>query len=183
MAREKAKLGPNYPDTLVSMINVARSLVALNRLPQSVAIIDECLRSAEGKAVDPRLMPYVLDLRLRAFAKQKDGMGCRQTAEMWETINRTDANSLYSAACFRAVTAGVLRSDDRTPDASKRAEAEADRAMSWLAKAVAAGFYTPQRLALMNRDSNLNPLRDRADFRRLLAELVDQGFPKDPFAR
>ena len=55
--------------------------------------------------------------------------------------------------------------------------------MSWLAKAVAAGYNTPQRLAHMTRDSDLDALRDRADFRRLLAELFDRGFPKDPFAR
>ena len=56
-------------------------------------------------------------------------------------------------------------------------------AMSWLAKAVAAGYSTSQRLAQMTRDSDLDALRDRADFRRLLAELFDRGFPEDPFAR
>ena len=123
---------------------LAESLVALDRPSESVAIIDDCLRRAEGKVVDPRLVPFALDLRLRAFAKQKDASGCRQTAELWEKLNRTDADSLYNAACFRAVTAGVLRADDRTPDAGQQADAEADTAMSWLAKAVAAGYNTPQ---------------------------------------
>ena len=55
--------------------------------------------------------------------------------------------------------------------------------MSWLAKAVAAGYHTPQNLAHMTRDPDLDALRGRADFRRLLAELFDRGFPADPFAR
>jgi hypothetical protein len=117
------------------------------------------------------------------LAKQKDASGCRQTAELWEKLNRNDAVSLYNAARYRAVTAGVLRSDDRTPDAGQHADAEADIAMSWLAKAVAAGYRAPQHLAHMTRDPDLDALRDRADFRHILAGLFDRGFPKDPFAR
>ena len=55
--------------------------------------------------------------------------------------------------------------------------------MSWLAKALDAGYDTPQDLAHMTRDHDLDALRDRADFRRLLGELFDRGLPKDPFAR
>jgi hypothetical protein len=183
LALRKAKLGPDHPDTLWSMYSLAQSLVDLDRPSESVAIIDDCLRRVEGKVVDPRLVPFALDLRLRACAKQKDASGCRQTAELWEKLNRNDAGNLYSAACYRAVTAGVLRADDRTPNASQQADAEADIAMSWLAKAVAAGYGAPQHLANMTRDHDLDALRSRADFRRLLAELLDRGFPKDPFAR
>jgi len=183
LALRKAKLGPDHPDTLLTMGNLAQSLVVLDRPSEAVAIIDDCLRRVKGKVVDPRLVPFALGLRLRAFAKQKDASGCRQTAELWEKLDRNDAGSLYSAACFRAVTAGVLQADDRTPDAGQQADAEADIAMSWLSKAVAAGYHAPQHLAQMTRDHDLDALRDRADFRRLLAELLDRGFPKDPFAR
>jgi tetratricopeptide (TPR) repeat protein/tRNA A-37 threonylcarbamoyl transferase component Bud32 len=177
LALFKAKLGPDHPDTLQSMGNLADCLLALDRPSEAVAIIDDCLRRAETKVVDPRWVASVLDLRLRAFARQKDAAGCRQTAQLREKLNRTDADSLYQAACFRAVTAGLLRAAARTADA------EADRAMSWLAKAVAAGYHTPQNLAHMIRDPDLDALRGRADFRRLLAELFDRGFPTDPFAR
>jgi tetratricopeptide (TPR) repeat protein len=183
LALRRSTLGPDHPDTLSSMTRIAQSLVALDRPSESVAVIDDCLRRAEGKVLNPRLVRRALDLRLRAFAKQKDASGCRQTAELWEKLNRTDADSLYKAACFRAVAAGVLRADDRAPDAGQQACTEADTATSWLAKAVAAGFQTPRHLALMTEDSDLDALRDRADFRRFLAELFDRGFPKDPFVR
>ena len=55
--------------------------------------------------------------------------------------------------------------------------------MSWLAKAVAAGYNTPQNLAHLNQDPDLDALRHRDDFRHLLAELFDHGFPADPFTR
>ena len=63
-------------------------------------------------------------------------------AEMWERLNRTDVESLYNAACFRAVTSAILPVDPKTPaaDGDRLAAEEADRAMAWLHKAVAAGF-------------------------------------------
>ena len=62
----------------------------------------------ERKAVHPRFIASVLDVRLRYFEKTQDVAGCRQTAEMWEHWMRTDADSLYHAACMRAVTAAVI---------------------------------------------------------------------------
>ena len=83
-----------------------------------------------------------MTLRLRHFEKTKDAAGCRATAEMWEKLKRTDAGSLYNAACWRAVTAAVIEHDPKTPgaDASRLAREEADRAMAWLKQAVAAGY-------------------------------------------
>jgi len=175
LALRKAKLGPDHPDTLWSMGNFAESLATLDRRSEAVAIIDDCLRRAQGKVVDPRLVPGVLDVRLRACAKEKDASGCRQTAEMWERLDRKDADSLYTAARFRAVTAGILPAGGQTRDA--------ELAIGCLEKAVAAGYATPQQLAHLTRDHDLDALRDRADFRRLLAELFDRGFPADPFAK
>jgi hypothetical protein len=127
-------------------------------------------------------MRWVCDLRLRVSQEQKDGLGCRQTAALWERLQHKDADSLYNAACFRAVAAGLLRAAARTPEAGQQAEAEADTAMSWLRKAVAAGYQTPFHVAWMTRDHDLDALRDRTDFHRLLAELMDRAFPADPFA-
>jgi tetratricopeptide (TPR) repeat protein len=183
LALGEAKQGPDHPETLLSMVRLAQSLVALDRPSESVAVIDDCLRRAEGKVVHPRLMPFAFKLRLRAFAKQQDASGCRQTAELWEKLNRTDADSLFEATCFRAVTAGVLRANAQSPGAGRQAGSEADIAMSWLAKAVAAGYCTPRHLARMSQDRDLDALRDRADLHCLLAELFDRVFPADPFAR
>jgi hypothetical protein len=155
---------------------------ALHSLDRAASSLHDCLRRAEGKVVDPSLVPGVFDLRLRVFEKQKDAPGCRQTAEMWERLDRKDADSLYSAACFRAVTAGVLRSSGQMPEAGKQAGAEVDKALNWLTRAVAAGYNTPRHLAQMTQDHDLDVLRNRADFRHLLAELLDRDFPGDPFA-
>jgi serine/threonine protein kinase/tetratricopeptide (TPR) repeat protein len=171
LALQKARLGPDHPNTILSLWGVAAGLEALGRGAEAVPLIDECVPRAAGRAVDPNLLPGVLDLRLRHFQKVKDAAGCRATAEMWEGLKRTDAASLYNAACFRAVTAAVVRAGDK----SEEADAEAGRAMAWLRQAVAAGYKDADH---MRKDKDLDTLRGRDDFQKLLAGL-EAGQAKD----
>ena len=164
------------------MANVAESLLAVGKRSEALAMIDECLNSANGKRVDPQLVPSVLELRLRVFEKQKQGPDCSRTAEMWEQLNRIDADSLYQAACFRAVTAGVYRANGTISEAAKQADIESAKAAGWLRKAINAGYNTATQIAHIMKDHDLDALRDRDDVRQLLAELLDRGFPAQPFA-
>ncbi len=168
LALRKAKLGPDHSDTLISMWCLVESLVGLDRGAEAVPIIDDCLKRAAGKIVHPQLIPTVMDLRLRPFEKAKDAAGCRVTAEMWEKLNRADAASLYQAVCNRAVTAAVLRANPPGADATRLADADADQAMGWLHKAVAAGYNNVEHI---KRDKDLDALREREDFKKLLADL------------
>jgi tetratricopeptide (TPR) repeat protein len=168
LALRKAKLGLDHPDTLYSMWSVAQSLVKLDRGAEAVPIIDDCVQRATGKVVHPAVLRGVLDLRLRHFERMEDMAGCRQTAAMWEKLHRADAQSLYTAACMRAVPAAVLRAADSTPVGAKQADAEAEQAMAWLKQTVAAGY---KDAAHMEKDKDLDALRDREDFKKLLAEL------------
>ena len=93
---------------------------------------------------------------------------CRRAAEAWEKRGGSDAESLYNAARFRAVTAAALRAADQSPAGAQQAEAEAGRAMAWLERAVAAGYHDA---AAMAADHELDALRHRADFKELLARL------------
>jgi tetratricopeptide (TPR) repeat protein len=170
----KAKLGHDHPATLLSMGAVAESLVALHRGAEAVPVIDGCVRLAAGKVVNPVLLPAVINFRLRHFEKIKDAAGCRQTAAMWEKLKRTDLDSLYKAACFRAVTAAVLRAANKSASAANQADAEADRAMAWLKQAVVAGY---KDAAHIKKDNDLDSLRAREDFKKLVADL---GAVKEP---
>jgi serine/threonine protein kinase/tetratricopeptide (TPR) repeat protein len=184
LALQKARLGPDHHDTLWSMCGVAHNLVEVDRGAEALRVIDECVRRATRKAADPGLLQRVMDLRLRHFEKSRNAAGCRQTAERWEALKRSDATSLYDAACMRAVTAAVLRAADRSPTGSKQADAEADRAVAWLKQAVAAGY---SNAAHLKKDRDLDTLRDRADFRKLVAVLqarrTERKPPRDPGAR
>jgi serine/threonine protein kinase/tetratricopeptide (TPR) repeat protein len=166
---QKARLGPDHRDTLLSMWGLAHNLVKLGGGAEAVPVIDECVRRATAQTIAPRrLLPSVMDLRLRHFQTAGDATGCRQTAAMWEGLKRTDARSLYTAACLRAVSAAAVRATDRSPAAGKLADAEADRAMAWLQQAVAAGY---NNTAHMHQDRDLDALRARPDFTKLVAML------------
>jgi eukaryotic-like serine/threonine-protein kinase len=169
LALQKAKLGPNHPATIWSMASVVESLVGLHRSAEALSIIDECVKLSAGKQdVDPRVVPRMMDLRLRHFAEGKDIAGCRQTSAMWDKLKRADAESLYEAACMHAVTAAVLRATDKSPSAIREADAEADHAMAWLKQAIAAGY---KDAAHMKADNDLDSLRLREDYKKLVAEL------------
>ena len=128
------------PTRLTSLWSVAQDLIKLDRGIDAVPLLDECLQRAVGKRIH-RNFPEVADYRLRHFEKAKDAEGCRTTAELWEKQQRTDAESLYQAAVCRAVTATVLKQVNAPGTrAAGLAKDEADRAMTWLKKAVAAGY-------------------------------------------
>jgi tetratricopeptide (TPR) repeat protein len=165
---QKTKLGADHANALLSMRSIAICLFELGRGAEAVPVIDECVAKAAGKSVHPRLMMDVVDTRLRHFQKLMDPAGCRATAEMWEKLKRADASSLYQAACFRAVTAAVMRAGDKSTETERQAAVEVERAMQWLLQAVAAGY---KDVALMRTDRDLDSLRDRADFEETLAKL------------
>ena len=88
---------------------------------------------------------------------------------------------LYDSAAALALCLPAL-----DPKAVAQSEAAALRerlageAVATLRRAIAAGYADANHL---HQDPDLAPLRGRDDFRRLLGERLDRGFPADPFAR
>jgi non-specific serine/threonine protein kinase/serine/threonine-protein kinase len=164
---QKRVLGADHPDTLRSMCHLAGAYVALNRHAEAVPLIDEVLAKTVQPGVDPWLIQSPIRLRLRCCQKFGDVAGCRASTEMWENQNAKDASTLYDAACYRAVTA-ALQAKSKEPDATRLATDDADKAMVWLTKAVAAGIKDVDH---MKTDTDLDFLRDREDFQKLLAGL------------
>jgi serine/threonine protein kinase len=90
-----------------------------------------------------------------------------------------DADALYNLACGLALCIPDPPKDGSEPTPEQQAERQkyANRAMTALRRAVAAGFRDASHIL---KDADLRPLRDRDDFRTLVGDL---GFPSDPFAR
>jgi hypothetical protein len=162
----KAKLGPDHPDTLTSMQAWATSLVEAGRDAEAMPLIDECLRLAEGKYLDPAVVAALFDARMRHFERTKDPVGCRETAVMWEKRHLTDPDSLYTSACFRAISAAVLRKADKSPAAAQQAAADDEQALAFLKQSIAAGFKKANHL---QKDKDLDTLRGREDFKKIVA--------------
>jgi hypothetical protein len=109
-----------------------------------------------------------LTISLRALGRGAEAVAA---ARQLQPMALGDFAILYDAACALALCIPVVSADQQS--------ALAGEAMDALRAAVAAGFANPTH---MTRDPDLDPLRNRDDFRRLLAELEDRTFPADPFA-
>jgi serine/threonine protein kinase/tetratricopeptide (TPR) repeat protein len=88
------------------------------------------------------------------------------------------ARALSRAARAAGEDAGLA-----PPDRAALAGRHAARAARLLGQARAAGYFAnPYDLIALNREPDFDPLRPRADFQALLAAVMDQGFPDNPFA-
>jgi serine/threonine-protein kinase len=94
-----------------------------------------------------------------------------RAADEGASISRNDPTDLYNIACDLSVSVPLAR--------GASLQGLAGAAVGMLRRAAAAGWFDA---ALTGRDLDLEPLRDRDDFRRLLADLFDRGFPEEPFA-
>jgi hypothetical protein len=167
LALRTARFGPDHPSVIWSTWGVVAQLHHLGHGAEALPMVEEVVDRAVRLKVQPDLVG-LLNTQRTYYQQAKDVAGCRKTAELWEKLRRTDARSLYNSACYRAVTAAILLASDKSPAAAQEAQAEADRAVAWLRQALAAGY---NNVALMKTDADLDALRDRADFQKLLAEL------------
>jgi hypothetical protein len=89
---------------------------------------------------------------------------------------------LYNAGCFFSLASAAVAKDGALPqqvERCQRAEEYAARAVSFLSQARDAGFFKDRaKIALKKQNSDLDPLRARADFRNLAAELEGQAATK-----
>jgi serine/threonine protein kinase/tetratricopeptide (TPR) repeat protein len=177
----RAKYGPDHWGTLNSMINLGDSYRRVGRVADALELYRKLLALQTAKYGPDH--EFTLSGRSTVASCQVQlGQGAEavadilRVAEAYERMPRTDPVWLYSAACHRAIAAGALRSADRSPAGAEKATAQADRAMAWLERALAAGFKDgPNQVTTMALDYDLDALRDRDDFKRLLAKLGGSG--------
>ena len=167
LAAQKRVLPPDHPNTLMSLHNLARSYAAVNRHAEALPMIDEFLAKASRPGVNPRSVPSAVSMRFQCCRALGNVADCRKTAELWEKQSPSDYEGLYSAACYRAITASLQAGARNTEDV-RLAKEDADKAMNWLIKAVAAGWKDSDYI---KKDSALDYLRGREDFKKLISDL------------
>jgi serine/threonine-protein kinase len=89
----------------------------------------------------------------------------------------TDRLARYTVACFWSIACGAAGRDKRLAQAERDRliEGYAARALIWLAHARDAGNFGPLNSDRLEKDPDLEPIRDRDDFKKFLAELKKQG--------
>jgi tetratricopeptide (TPR) repeat protein len=105
----------------------------------------------------------------RATTRVNAGQVAEAVAEVAELskMPHWDAGQWYDFACVYALACA------KSPDKDKKQE-YADRAMDLLQRAVKAGYNDA---AHVRKDTDLDPLRGREDFKKLLAELEKKSTP------
>ncbi|MFO0936343.1 MAG: tetratricopeptide repeat protein [Gemmataceae bacterium] len=119
--RRQVTLPPDHPDTLLSQFNVVATLYDMGRVTEAIPLIDDLVRRATGPAVNPAILPTILDLRARHFSAKGDVAGCRESASMWESLNKTGPDHFRLAARLRSLACAVGTAAD-----------DADHAFQWL---------------------------------------------------
>jgi eukaryotic-like serine/threonine-protein kinase len=99
----------------------------------------------------------------------------RRAIALYEGLPSPTAEEWYELACCRAALAAAAV-HEQSGISARDGETAADKAMTLLHKAVAQGY---RNTGAMARESALDPLRPRPDFRLLM---LDLPFPADPFA-
>jgi hypothetical protein len=97
-----------------------------------------------------------------------------RTAETCRDLGWNAPADAYNAACFLSLCVPIVARHDKL-DATQRKEAAlfyGDAAMKLLRDAVSKGY---KDVAHLKRDTDLDPLRQREDFRNLVAELAGKG--------
>ncbi len=167
LAMMKATLGPDHSYTLTSMSNLALYYAASGRHAEALKLREEtlALRKAKFSPDHPdtlktmhnlaasycELSRYAEALKLHeeALALQKAKFG----PDHPDTLQ-----GMYNFACTRALM--ISKAADRSK--------QADVAMETLKQAAAAGFKDIEQI---KKDTDLDALRGRDDFKKLLAEL------------
>jgi serine/threonine protein kinase/tetratricopeptide (TPR) repeat protein len=143
----------------------ALTLEVLDRFAESTRDWERVVELHDGPERFPRVK--LAESRLRRSHQDKDAAGCLAAAAEYDALK---PNNPYGAACSRAMCAAAILLDPKTPpaDAARLAKQQADRAMVWLHKAVAAGFKDAECL---KKEKDFDALYEREDFKKLLVEL------------
>jgi tetratricopeptide (TPR) repeat protein/predicted Ser/Thr protein kinase len=169
---------PGYPEQHVVPScygQRARTLLLMKRFAAARQDVERAIRMSNGE--EQAGFQRLRDLT-DAAALLEQGSLARAAAAVQTVAARTpkDGQLLYFCAVLfaRCAAAAAQDSSAATPERISEIESYAVRALVLLRQAKAAGYFRLQRQrARLGNDLAFEPLRGRADFRRLLAELAE----------
>jgi serine/threonine protein kinase/tetratricopeptide (TPR) repeat protein len=140
-----------------------RQRLALCRKAEiAVKDLDFALRQPAGE------VSALLDLRVRYLLKEQKLPAAVESAAKMKERASDQVAQLYDAACAYALCAAAAKQAKTPVAAAYGFEKLAQEAMALLEQAVARGY---KNAAHMKQDRDLDALRERADFQKLLAKL------------
>jgi hypothetical protein len=183
--RQLAADFPNQPGLRNELATTCANLALLHQRQGDWAAANRLL--LEGRphhlaalTANPRHPTYrqVYRIHLMVLTAAHAGLPEREdavrTAETCRDLGWNAPADAYNAACFLSLCVPIVAKHDKL-DATQRKEAAqfyGDAAMKLLRDAVSKGY---KDVAHVKKDTDLDPLRQRDDFRTLVAELEGKG--------
>jgi tetratricopeptide (TPR) repeat protein len=183
------KLSREHPDVQVFAYDVGRCYtelantadrngrpqVARARYEKAIAILEGAWNNGYKTAF--RMLTSSRIGRAVTFAAEGNHARAVAEAEVVARQQNLTSTNIYDIACLYSRSVAVAECDRAlSPAERSRLKAQyADRAMDFLRDAVAAGYTRPVQL---RTDADLDPIRARDDYRKLMADLEAQN-PED----
>jgi tetratricopeptide (TPR) repeat protein len=172
-------------DLAVTYYNIGNGLVAAGRHGEALPEYEKALaifqRLADAHPAVPRYwtglsVTHVALSREHANTgrRREAASSLREATAALDKIPSPSAGQLYDKACCQALLAGLAAREGSGLTASD-GRATADSAMLTLTRAVAAGYRNHAHMA---RDTDLDPLRGRDDFKKLMTDLEAKSPPE-----
>jgi serine/threonine protein kinase/tetratricopeptide (TPR) repeat protein len=180
--RIREKLAQEHPDVLhyvflaglsyrrlgTAALIGGRLDVALTRYDRAIESLQRAANKGHPEAREHLVMARIL----RAGALAQRGEYPKAIEEAEAVVRQGDLNrdQLYNVCCLFSLASDAAASDSKLspPDRAKLKAQYSDRAMEFLRRALANGF---RNVAGLKADKDLDPLRSRADFQKLVQEL------------
>jgi len=124
------------------------------------------------------LPPDVRAFRALSLAHRSDHARAVAEVESFADTPVLTADILYNLACTLAISVSAARQDHHLSPTERDdlAEHYAKDAMTWLRRSLSAGhFQPPGAIEDFKKDADLDPLRNRKDFKQFLAALEKMG--------
>src|SRR5690606_7634791 len=98
---------------------------------------------------------------------RREAIACvKEARQVLEAIRQPSSTDLYNLACANSVLMTLVEPGSPAPTSAEQ-DALADQAVNSLRRSLAAGM---KDFELIGRDRDLDPLRERPDFRALILE-------------
>jgi serine/threonine protein kinase len=165
-------VGRCYYELALTADTAGRTDAALARFDKAIAIIEEVV----AKGFQPgrnNLLNARID-RAAMLAGRGDHARATAEAEALAGLGGLNSTNVYNVGCVFSRAAGAADHDTKlsSTDRARLKARYADQAMEYLRQAVAKGWHNPDQA---KNDSDLDPLRARKDFQKLLAELEEKA--------
>jgi serine/threonine protein kinase/tetratricopeptide (TPR) repeat protein len=172
----QSQLGGTLVDLALLLSDRAEFATARRLLQQALPHHQAALKGNPQNSLYRQFYRSNLSALTQSCAGERDQAAAVEAATKLRDLSWNPPGNAYNAACALAHCIPILEKDEKASneERSKQVQFYGDQAMAMLRDAVAKGY---KDAAHMKKDTDLDPLRSREDFKKLVADLEAAAKP------